>query len=171
MKLGEVISFFKDEHPGLMRDTSFTPPAYGCTRWILVRGPAYGEAAFRGSLLVEAGELLVWANEHAKNCWSTDKADQQAREFLPTWLREADLGDESVTLMGKILRGVLEDYDQNFMAFGRTQLYCPECNALHGDAFVRKPIDKGRTEVHEWTCSVGHHVYQEEREMPLAYLR
>ena len=162
MKLGEVISFFKDEHPGLMRDTSFTPPTYGCTRWILVRGPAYGEIYFRGSLLVEAQELLVWADDHVKNCWSTDKADQQAREFLPTWLSEADLDDESVTLLGNTLRSVVEDYDQNFLAFGNTRLYCPDCNVLVGKVLVIKPALKEGMQMDEWTCPIGHRVYYEE---------
>ena len=163
MKLGEVVSFFKDKQSGPMRDTSFTPPTYGCTRWVLVRGPAYGDISFRGSLFVEAKELLDWADDHVKNCWSTDKAGQQAREFLPTWLSEADLADESVTLLGKTLRSVVEDYDQNFLAFVNTRLYCPDCNVLVGKVLVGKPARKKEVRVYEWTCPVGHRVYHEER--------
>ena len=123
VKLSDVISIFKKDLPGLIKPSTFTPPDYRCTRWVLVRGPAYGDETFRGSLLVDASQLEGWAAHDAEVGWSTDEANQQAREFLPGWLREADLDDESVTLLGNEMSGVVEQYAQNFVDFSNTRTY------------------------------------------------
>ena len=124
---------------------------------MLVRGPAYADKTFCGSLIVDASQLERWAADHAEACWSTDEANQQARVFLPGWLREADLDDESVTLLGKEMRGVVEQYAQNFVAFSHTRTYCPECNALHSEVVIAQQNDIGtRTMVKDWSCPAGH---------------
>ena len=159
MKLSDVISIFKKDLPGLIKPSTFTPPDYRCTRWVLVRGPAYADETFRGSLIVDASQLEGWAAHHAEACWSTDEAEQQAREFLPGWLREADLDDESVTLLGKEMRGVVEQYDQNFVAFSLTRTYCPDCAALQSEVVIAQQNDRGtRTIVQDWSCPEGHRV-------------
>ena len=159
MKLGDVISIFKKDLPGLIKPTTFTPPDYRCTRWVLVRGPAYADETFRGSLIVDASQLEGWAAHDAEAGWSTDEANQQARVFLPGWLREADLDDESVTLLGKEIREVVEQYAQNFVAFSNTRTYCPECNALHSEVVIARQNDRGtRTSVQDWSCPEGHRV-------------
>ena len=159
MKLGDVISIFKKDLPGLIKPSTFTHPDYRCTRWVLVRGPAYADETFRGSLIVDASQLEGWAAHDAEAGWSTDEANQQARVFLPGWLREADLEDESVTLLGKEIRGVVEQYAQNFVAFSNTRTYCPECNALHSEVDIANQNDRGtRTIVEDWSCPAGHRV-------------
>ena len=166
MKLSDVISIFKKDLPGLIKPSTFTPPDYRCTRWVLVRGPAYADETFRGSLLVDASQFEGWAAHHAEACWSTDEAEQQAREFLPRWLREADLDDESVTLLGKELHRVVGQYDQNFLAFSHTRTYCPECNALHTEVVVAQQNGRGtRIIVQDWSCPLGHRVYYEETQI------
>ena len=163
MKLSDVISIFKKDLPGLIKPSTFTPPDYRCTRWVLVRGPAYGDETFRGSLIVDASQLEGWAAHDAEAGWSTDEANQQARVFLPGWLREADLDDESVTLLGKEIRGVVEQYAQNFVAFSNTRTYCPECNALHSEVVIVNQNGRGtRTIVEDWSCPAGHRVNHEE---------
>ena len=162
MKLADVIAVFKKDLPGLIKPSTFTPPEYRCTRWVLVRGPAYGDETFRGSLIVDASQLEVWAAHDAEAGWSTDEANQQARVFLPGWLREADLEDESVTLLGKELRGVVEQYAQNFVAFSNTRTYCPECNALSEVVIANQNGRGTRTIVEDWSCPAGHRVNHEE---------
>ena len=162
MKLSDLVSIFKKDLPGLIKHSTFTPPDYRCTRWVLVRGPAYADETFRGSLLVDASQLEGWAAHDAEAGWSTDEANQQARVFLPGWLSEADLDDESVTLLGKEMRGVVEQYAQNFVAFSNTRTYCPECNALSEVVIVNQNGRGTRTIVEDWSCPAGHRVNHEE---------
>ena len=163
MELNDLISAFKNDFPEFIIHTSFTPPPHQCTRWVLIRGPAYGDKGFRGSLLVDASQLLGWAEKNAEGCWSTDEANQQARIFLPEWLREADVNDESVTLLDKNMHGVAKLYDQNFLAYSHTRMYCPDCNALHGEVVISSSdIHQNENLVQdEWSCPVGHIVYNQ----------
>jgi hypothetical protein len=172
MKVCEVASIIKEKFPSLLTQTPFTPPLYRCTRWLLIRGPSYGDSEFRGALLVDATELLGWAAHHAQACWSTDEADQQARVFLPEWLREANVEDESTTLLGREFRGVLGPYAQNFLDFSQTRIYCPDCNFLQSEVVVLTgKADKkaARMWLREWTCPLGH-VVRKERIEPMSVM-
>ena len=166
MKVSEVASFFKREMPEWSKLDVFTPPTYRCTRHILLRGPAYGEKTLRGSLMVEASQILNWAEHHAKNCWSTDEAEQAARQFLPEWLREADAVDDTITLLSAPLRNVVASYDEKFFGFTGTCLYCPDCTAIYGKVVVK--ISDERVEdsyekwTREWLCPAGHIVRRED---------
>jgi hypothetical protein len=169
MRLPHILPFFKRDCSITIESPIFTAPDYRCSRWVLVRGPAYGDHHFIGSELVEASELKVWASHHAQVVMSTDESDQEARIFLPKWLGDADIADETVTLLTNKLRAVVKYYDSDFLNFSNTKVFCPECANYCAKVLVKwesKLVNKLDKWVGSWNCEVGHRLMYTELEPP-----
>lgn len=130
----DTANFLQRRFPELIIEGKYTLPVR-CSRWILVRRPAigsmgrrcddgfgggvvgeaFGDRQHRGTVIVAVSSLLAWAEHHATAVWSNNQAEQAAREYLPTWLLEANNSDETVTIPDVPMHGVLEPYTEDFI--------------------------------------------------------
>jgi len=160
MTTREVGEHLSKQFPMTVREGEYDFPRQKCSRWILINGPVYADEGFVGSVIVEVTKMVDWMAKHADRVFSSDTAEQQAREYLPEWFRNADLSDESVTLLDKHQREVLQGDCLRFLWSDWAKVWCPTCKTLHSrikehdDGWVKT----GRITLHfdDWHCPEGH---------------
>ena len=162
---GEYIS---KKYPITVRHGEYIPPEYRCSRWLLINGPIYADEGFTGTVIVEVSKLVGWMTAHAKGVFSSDVAEQQAREFLPGWLRDADPHDEKVTLLDEQQREVLQGDCLRFLWNDWAKVWCPTCKSWHSRI---KEHDFGWAQTgritlrfDDWHCPEGHLINKEKQE-------
>ena len=168
MQLSEVVGLLKSDYPGLLQSGIYIPPASSSSRWVLIAGPAYGYSEYRGSLIVEASEFEVWAEKHNKGCWCSVEVQQRAAEYLPVWLSQANLEDESITLLDEPFKKVTEHYHASFLEGKEKRIFCPECHELDTQVnviCVQSETHGLRTNsTREWRCLKGHLIQRNQTE-------
>jgi hypothetical protein len=91
-------------------------------------------------------------------------AHDQAKQFLNTWLFNADNDDESVTILDSDLYSVTKHYVENFIRMNLVHCYCPECKSLHNQVLIKDYEASGydKNHWHEIWCCPRHHIIYEE---------
>ena len=152
------------------KEPQYLIPKYGCSTKILLCGPTYGDITFFGSFLLDAIALKRWAVDHSKNVFSTNKIEQQAREFLPIWLDSVRSdSDNFVTLLDKPMRNVLVPYAFDFYTKGWLKVYCHQCRTEH-QTIVDNEHDllkfgNKSSWTDEWLCTKGHILHHKDQDV------
>ena len=149
---------------------AYAQPSVACSSLILLAGPAYGDTTFFGSFLLNAVAVGDWVSDHSKSVWSSANLEQQARQYLPSWLEGVSHGDdEYVTLLDMPMQQVLVPYTYDFYLKGWLDVYCHECSMLY-DTLVENDHNHqkfGRASqwTEEWLCPAGHILHHKEQEL------
>jgi hypothetical protein len=149
---------------------AYVQPPLACSSLILLSGPAYGDKTFFGSLLLNAVSVRDWASDHSKSVWSSSKLEQQARQYLPSWLEGVSLEDDGyVTLLDMPMRQVLVPYTYDFYLKGWLAVYCHQCSMLYDTLIDNNHNHQkiGRTSqwTEEWLCPSGHILHHKAQEV------
>ncbi len=148
----------------------YTHPAVACSSHILLSGPAYGDKTFLGSFLLNAVEVRDWVSDHSKSVWSSANFEQQARQYLPTWLEGVSLKDDGyVTLLDMPMRQVLVPYTYDFYLKGWLSVYCHQCSKLF-ETLIENDHNHQKTGLTsrwtaQWLCPSGHILHHAEEEI------
>ena len=144
----------------------YVRPTYRCTKWILLAGRVYGDEHYTGAVLIETKKLIEWITRHAEKTSTSILADQQAKEYMPTWFAMADNDDETVTILDAQMKRVVHEYIANFETKGAARFYCSVCKSIHGTVVDIKHGSKKEGNwsswTNEWHCSNGHRLYYKE---------
>lgn len=152
--------------------SEYTKPSIECSNLILLSGPAYGDKTFFGSFLLNVSLSKVWMKEHSNVVFSSDKLEQEARIFLPTWCADVTEEDNAyITLIDTHIRHVLVPYTYDFYLKSSLQIYCHQCNS-YCDRIFDKSSDvvingRNRSWVEDWRCSNGHVLHRKDQELRL----
>jgi hypothetical protein len=171
MTLKEVMGVLHSRYPVLVTRGSYDPPAHGCSRWILLRGPFYRDTDYNCSILVDTTMMHDWAVKNTTSVGYSDEQKEIAKDFLPEWFKEVDSEDETVTLLDESMHDVLKDWDLDFITFGWAKVWCPGCKSFTGvfqkvqDEF-QSTHDKLKciSFLPEWNCEEGHALRVESNE-------
>lgn len=154
---------FSKEYPNLITKQIYEKPFNRPTRWIVLRGPIYGEKQFRGTLLIDSTKIKNWAEGHAKNTWTNQTIQQSAKEYFPEWLDTIDFDNQSVTILDKGQFGFLKDYYLDFFNNSWLKVYCSDCKNYHKNILIinsdKNKSGKTITWSTEWKCAAGHQIY------------
>jgi hypothetical protein len=174
MSAKELSEYLAEVFPQSIRQSSYVPPKHRCSRWVLINGPAYCDAGFRGTVIAETSKLCDWMEHHEKNVFSSDQGEQAARMFLPNWFRDADTTDESVTFLDKQQRDVLQGHSLKFVWSDWCKVWCPDCGTFHGRI---KEHDQGWVQTGRVTiqyddlhCLEGHLLQKEQNYEPIRWI-
>ena len=164
LSVREVRDHLLETFPAIVRLGHYDPPEHRCSRWILVNGPAYQDEGYVGSVIVESSKLVNWMTHHAENVFTTVVAQQQAMEYLPQWLRNADASDETITLLDTQQRKVLDGHCLKFLWSDWGKIWCPSCQSTHPRI---KEHDDGWAQTgkltirfDDWHCPEGHLIFK-----------
>jgi hypothetical protein len=166
-----VRDLLRRDYPRLITKECYQKPHYRPTRWAVLHGPCYGEKKFKGTLLIDLSQMLTWSSDHAKNTWTTQTLEQEAKEYFPQWLQTIDLETEAVTLLDHGQYGFLKDYYSEFVDRNWHQIYCPQCNVtytkLNRERLNEQTSGKKLSWTIEWQCILGHSLYRYEESIKL----
>jgi len=166
MNINEVISLFTKKYPKLLKNDEYQPPTYKCTRWLVLYGPVYDDKNFNGTFLLDVSKIFDWAFNHANKTWVSIKAEQQAKEYFPKWVQEADLNDESIIFLDKNQRDFLRQYTLKFIDDKLFKIWCPKCkkynNSIEIKEFDNLKIGSTIFWNEEWYCINGQHLLNHE---------
>jgi hypothetical protein len=161
-----VRSLFGRKHRTLISKETYLKPQYRPTTWAVLHGPCYGEKKFRGTLLVDLSKMREWAIGHAKNTWTNQDIEQEAKEYFPVWLEKIDLETNAVTVLDKGQYGFLKDYYLDFVNKDWHQMYCPDCKRVYKDIVMKDSNSKKEganiSWSIDWRCIEGHNLYAHE---------
>jgi len=164
----EVGEHLAKKYPITVQKEPYETPKYRCSRWILVNGPVYADERFFGTVIVEASKMVDWMTQHAKGVFSSNTAEQKAREYLPRWLEGADTADETITLLDKHQREVLQGDCLRFLWSDWARVWCPTCKAWHPRIQEHDFgwVQTGRITLKfdDWHCFEGHLIHKEKQE-------
>jgi hypothetical protein len=152
------------------KEPEYLIPDYECSPRILLCGPTYGDITFFGSFILEANAIKQWALEHSKNVYSTNKMNQQARQYLPTWLDSVKKESSNhITLLDSTMRDVLVPYTFDFYTQGSLKIYCHQCSQEY-DSLIDNEHDSHKygnksTWTDEWLCPKGHILHHKTHEV------
>lgn len=140
-----------------------------CSKNVVIVSPKYGETHYTCEIIVDAKDLLPWAEHHAESTWSSDQDEQAAKNALPLWLRGADYNDSSISYVPHYMYKVLRPYVLNFVNDGITRIYCLECSSFVNDVSMEK-LDRhlegsSTCWIDVWKCPKGHQLYHEEKDI------
>ena len=170
--LGRYFKFFGNEKSDVDKNIHYVRPTLECSNSLLLSGPSYGDKTFFGSFILDLNDAYSWIKDHSKSVYSTNKLEQEARLFLPIWVKNlSSNADGYVTLLDNPMRQVLVPYTYDFYLKGWLKVYCYECSMLH-DTLIDKSTDSEkdgnvRRWVEEWQCSKGHIVHRKDEELRL----
>jgi len=140
-----------------------------CSKNVMIVSPKYNDVHYTCEIIVAADDLLPWAERHAIGVSSSHQEDQEAREFLPIWLRDADNSNDSVTYISQSMYGVLNPYILDFVNKGIAKVYCLECKSFINDFQMEKLNERYAGSwswwTDYWTCSREHQLRYEENEL------
>jgi hypothetical protein len=147
----------------------YVRPSNRCTKWILLAGNVYADTDYSGGVLIEARDLIAWITRHAKNTSTSVLAEQQAKEYMPTWLALADDFDETVTILDAEMKSVVHDYIGDFKSEGLAKYYCTTCKLTYEELINIKHDSKKSGNwsswKNEWHCVQGHKFFYKEYRM------
>ena len=167
MSLKEATAHLYDTFPSIQTRSYYVPPTFRCTRWILLSGPAYQDEGYLGSFLIDATQIYEKVKRIDENMRTSVEAEEQAKNHFPEWVRNADLEDETVTLLDGHQRGYLKTWLLDFIAMESCEIWCPTCQSS-SRKMIEKDMEQGSecesTEWSEhWVCAEGHLLHFEER--------
>ena len=148
---------------------NYVPPAYQCTRNVLLCGSAYGDIFYQGAYLLDTQAALDWVKKHSTSVWSLQQEEQQAREYIPIWFANPAPDDDHIALLDPGMRGVLMPYLLDFHTHGWLSIYCPQCRKNY-ESVTTAQFDAERngpysTWTAEWRCPAGHIVHRKKNEI------
>ena len=167
MSLKEVTAHLYGTFPSIQIRGDYDPPTFRCSRWILLCGPAYQDDRYSGSFILDASQIYEKVKRIDENMSTSDEAEEQAKNFFPEWVKNADVKNESVTLLDVHQRSYLKPYLLDFIAMRSCEIWCPSCMSSS-----RSMIEKDREQRSEdksvkwgeyWVCAVGHLLHFEEK--------
>ncbi len=175
MTVKEVMGAIHSKYPGIVTRGEYSPPTHRCSRWILLRGPFYRDTDYNCSILVDATQMYDWAVKHAKNVGHSDEQEEAAKDFFPEWVKNADPNDETVTLLDRSMQRALRNWDLDFVIFGWTRIWCPECQGFtetferaQQEFQVTQDARKCISYLPEWNCEHGH-ILRKESDEPIRF--
>lgn len=152
-----------------IKQPEYVRPQHRCTKWILLAGNIYGDEHYSCAVLIETRNLIAWITRHAENTSVSILAQQQAKEYMPTWFAMADNEDETVTILDKHMKSVVHDYIAKFEAEGNARFYCPPCKTTYSSVkdieHERSKDGNWRSWKNEYHCIKGHRLYYKESRM------
>ena len=169
MSLDEVVDELHSKYPGLATRGDYSPPTHRCSRWILLCGPAYQDEGYLGSFILDASKIYEKVKRIDENMSTPVEAKEQAKKFFPEWVRNANLEDETVTLLDEHQRGYLNSWLLDFIAMESCEIWCSNCKSSS-----RTMIEKDREQSSEgesaewsehWVCAEGHLLHFEEKQI------
>ena len=152
------------------KEPQYLIPQYECSSKILLCGPTYGDITYFGSFLLDSLARKEWTLDHSKNVFSTNKLEQQARQFLPIWLDSVKSDSASfITLLDHPMRNVLVPYAFDFYTKGWLKVYCHKCCEEY-DSFVDNEhnilkIGNKSSWTDEWLCHQGHILHHKDHDV------
>ena len=171
MTMKEVMGSIHSKYPNLVTHGDYSPPTHRCTRWILLSGPAYRTPDQDCSVLLDASKVFDWAVKNSSQVGYSVEAKEAAKNFFPEWVRNADVEDETVTLLDPWMHQALKDWDLDLVVFGWAKVWCSACRNFTG-VFGKAQDEFQRTQnklmclsyLPDWKCEEGHMVKQESTE-------
>ena len=169
MSLKEVTAHLYGTFPSIHIRGDYDPPNFRCSRWILLCGPAYQDGGHFGSFILDASQIYEKVKRIDENMSTSDEAEEQAKNFFPEWVKNANLEDETVTLLDEHQRGYLKSWLLDFIAMESCGIWCPTCKSSS-----RTMVEKDREQTSEgesvewsehWVCSEGHLLHFEEKQV------
>ena len=140
-----------------------------CTRYVLVMSPEYGDKNYTCEIVADASKLARWAARHAESVLGSDDREQMARSFMPVWLGQADVHNNSVSQLLPSFVTVLRPYISDFLSDGTARIICRSCGQQVTKIRKRKSNERNSVSwffwTDEWLCQKGHLLYQESHEM------
>jgi hypothetical protein len=145
-----------------------------CSGRIVVASSKYDSEHYFGEVIVNAEDILPWAEEHSNSCWSSRKDEQAARKALPIWVRGADPKDMSATYPPRPFVAVLHPYTLDFILQGIAEVICNECGATSSDVsrmrLNQRSVGRSwRMWTDEWRCHQGHLIYRQDQELHIYF--
>ena len=131
-----------------------------CSRHILIAGPRYRLKEFSGELIADAEKLYPWVLRRTEEGGISNDIARAARMAFPRWVENADLGDESITLLEPAFRETTDMYEGNLLrdkiAFAR----CLSCGTDYAEVeqskLNSKSVGRRSSYLWEWRCPKGH---------------
>lgn len=166
-----IRDILRKDYPRLITTEAYQKPLYRPTQWAVLHGPCYGEKKFKATLLIDLSQMQAWSSEHAKNTWTTQTVEQEAKEYFPQWLKSIDLETKAVTILDQGQYGFLKDYYAEFVDKGWHQIYCPQCNVTYKklirERLNERGVGKQISWTIEWQCILGHSLYRHDQSIRL----
>lgn len=139
-----------------------------CSKYIIVASPKYENTKYRCEVIVDAQDLVDWADHHAKAVLSMSVYQQAARVSLPLWLRGADQSRRK-TYPNELMHRVLEPYTLDFIEKYGAKVFCIECDSIENNVHIQRKNEKRNGPwvrwTDEWRCSHNHLLYYEDQEL------
>lgn len=139
-----------------------------CSNQVVIVSPKYGQHHYTCEIMVEAMDLLPWAEHHAEATWNANREAQAAKKTLPLWLRGADSNNNTKSYVPHFMYAILRPYVRNVVDDGTTRIYCLECDSFVADV-NKERLDEMQngpwsfwTDV--WKCPQGHQLYYAKQE-------
>lgn len=160
MSLKEVTENLYETFPSMQTRGEYVPPDFRCSRWILLCGPAYQDDGYFGTFILDATQIYEKLKRIDENMSVSVEAEEQAKHFLPQWIRDANLQDETVTFLDYHQQNHLKPWLLDFISIESCEIWCPTCKSSN-----RKMIEndgnhstEGLTTkwVAHWVCTSGH---------------
>jgi hypothetical protein len=162
-----VRNFFRKKYPRIITQESYFQPQYSPTTWAVLHGPCYGEKKFRGTLLIDLSKMREWSIQHAKNTWTNQVIEQEAKDYFPEWLGKIDLETDAITVLDRGQYGFLKDYYLDFVNKDWHQIYCPDCKKVYKEIVMKDSNSKQEGAIISWSidwkCIEGHSLYAHEQ--------
>jgi len=169
MKLKDLVWGLKKRGLEVVSQTNYTSPVNVCSRWITVDGPAYPNNKFIGDFCVDVQKILDWAIGQAERTWTNQKNIELAKKYFPQWILNADLSNESLSLLDSYQLEFLRPHISTFIGMNCYKVYCPSCSKWFDEIASSGEKSSSIGKIIKWRdeyrCSNNHVLYSQEEEI------
>jgi len=135
------------------------------------------EVGYKCEVIADVPQLLQWAINHCGGVRSTNKIEQEAREFLPGLFGMADLKNTSLTYFKPVFYKLMRPWIGNIVSCGAAKVFCLECNSivenLRTESLDGTSDEWKNTALYHWTvrwkCEKGHLLYCQEHNINVMF--
>jgi len=169
MKLLDLVRGLKEGGLEVVAETSYSPPANICSKWIALDGPAYANSKFIGDFCVNVQKIYEWAIHQAEQTWVNKENIELAKKYLPEWISNADLTNEIPSLLDSYQLEFLRPHISTFISMNCYKAYCPICSNWFEELVSSGQKNTGVGKIIKWRdeyqCPNGHVLYSEDEEI------
>lgn len=136
-----------------------------CSKYVLIASPFYELEGFNGEVVAYAAKLQPWMVDRVKGATKFGMA-QVVFLATPQWLEQADLSNESITVLSPELLDNLSDYAYALVRDKIAFCRCSTCHKSYDDITMVKLNQREEGQKHfwtdEWRCPEGHIIYRKD---------
>ena len=169
MKISDVVKIIKNNGLEILSPEVYINPSHLCSRWILLDSVAYGKHFFEGDFLIDVEKIYEWSIGQAERTWTNQKIVELAKKYLPEWISNADLSNETPSLLDSCQLEFLRPHISTFISLNCYKAYCPVCSNWFEELVSSGQKNTGVGKIIKWRdeyqCPNGHVLYSEDEEI------